>query len=124
MKQIIFGNRKVFYHAEGIGDAVMLLHGFAEDNRIWNYQAEKLREKFYVIIPDLPGSGASEILEGEVSIEDYAEVIKAIADAEINNNERKTFTLIGHSMGGYVTLAFAEKYPELLNSFGLFIIAP
>ncbi len=119
MKQIIFGNKKIFYHAEGNGDALMLLHGFAEDNRIWNYLAEKLKEKFYVIIPDLPGSGASEMLEGEVSIEDYAEVIKAIADAELNH-KRNTFTIIGHSMGGYITLAFAEKYPELLNSFGLF----
>ena len=120
MRQITFGNKKIFYRAEGNGDAVILLHGFAEDNRIWNYQAEKLRERFYVIIPDLPGSGASEMLDGDASIEDYAEVIKAIADAEINKNERKTFTLIGHSMGGYITLAFAEKYPELLNSFGLF----
>lgn len=120
MKQITFGNKKICYHADGNGDAVMLLHGFAEDSRIWNYQAEKLREKFYVIIPDLPGSGASEILEGEATIEEYAEVIKAITDAEINNNERKTFALIGHSLGGYISLAFAEKYPELLNSFGLF----
>ena len=120
MKRITFGNKKIFYRTAGNGDAVMLLHGFAEDNSIWNYLAEKLTEKFYVIIPDLPGSGASEMLDGEASIEDYAEVIKAIADAEINNNQRKTFTLIGHSMGGYITLAFAGKYPELLNSFGLF----
>jgi pimeloyl-ACP methyl ester carboxylesterase len=63
--------------------------------------------------------------EGAISIEDYAEMIKTIADAEIIKKEKDTngknlFTLIGHSMGGYITLAFAEKYPELLNAFGLF----
>ena len=66
----------------------------------------------------LPGSGKSGIPEGKISIEDYADIIKGIADEElIDQNE---FTLIGHSMGGYITLAFAEKYPELLNAFGLF----
>lgn len=120
MKQITIGNKKLFYRAEGKGDAVMLLHGFAEDHRIWNYQAEILKEKFFVIVPDLPGSGASEKLDGDVSIEGFAEVIKAIADAELGNHDRKTFNLIGHSMGGYIALAFAEKYPELLSSLGLF----
>jgi len=120
MKQIIFRNKKISYKAEGEGKPVILIHGFAETSEVWLYQLGKLKEKFFVIIPDLPGSGKSEMLEGSVSIDDYAEAIKAIADAEINNNKPTFFSLIGHSMGGYITLAFAEKYPELLSGFGLF----
>lgn len=120
MKQIIFQNKKIFYRAEGKGKAVILVHGFSENNNIWKYQFKKLKEKFFVIAPDLPGSGKSEMLEGKITIEDYADVVKTIADAELNNKNENQFTLIGHSMGGYITLAFAEKYPQQLRAFGLF----
>lgn len=123
MAYILFQNKKIFYRTEGEGQPVVLLHGFAEDGNLWNHQIKALSKNYYLIIPDLPGSGQSEMLEGECTIEDYAEVIKAIADKTIFQNEKKNnlqFTLIGHSMGGYITLAFAEKYPELLNAFGLF----
>lgn len=120
MKQIIFRDKKIFYKAEGKGVPVILLHGFAETSDVWSYQLEKLKEYFFVIIPDLPGSGKSEMMEGNISIDDYAEAVKAIADNEINSNKTTLFSLIGHSMGGYIALAFAEKYPELLNGFGLF----
>lgn len=120
MKQVIFQNKKIFYRAEGSGNPIMLLHGFAEDHTIWDYQVEKLKNDFLVILPDIPGSGASKMLQGNISIADYAEVIKSIADAEGVTPRKKPFTLIGHSMGGYITLAFAEKYPELLNGIGLF----
>lgn len=129
MKQLVFQNKKIFYRTGGEGKPVMLLHGFAEDGNIWNYQLEKLKEKFYVIVPDLPGSGKSEMLEGVISIEDYADVVKAIVDIEITPKQKdkggeNLFTLIGHSMGGYITLAFAEKKPELLTAFGLFHSTP
>src|SRR5450432_771550 len=125
MKQVVFKNKKIFYSTGGTGKPLILLHGFAEDSNIWNYQVQQLTNKFYVIVPDLPGSGKSGMPEGEITIEDYAEVIKAIVDVEIINRQKdkdvkNLFTLIGHSMGGYITLAFAEKYPELLNAFGLF----
>lgn len=120
MKQIIFKGKKVFYKIEGSGKPVMLLHGFAEDSRIWNHQLKKLKEHFLVIVPDLPGSGSSELLEGEIQMEDYADVIKTIVNTELSEKKRQQFTLLGHSMGGYITLAFAEKYPALLNAFGLF----
>lgn len=119
MMQVSFKDKKIFYRVEGKGKPVMLLHGFAEDGNLWNYQVEKLKKKFRLIIPDLPGSGSSEMLDGKISISDYADVIKAIIDVEIKK-DRISFTMIGHSMGGYISLAFAEKYPELLNGIGLF----
>jgi pimeloyl-ACP methyl ester carboxylesterase len=116
MPHILFRNKKIFYRTEGVGKPIMLLHGFGEDETIWNRQINLLSKKYYLIIPDIPGSGQSEMLDGKCTMEDYAEVIKAIADKE----NVSQFSLIGHSMGGYITLAFAEKYPGLLNSFGLF----
>ncbi len=121
MNRVIFQNKKIFYRVKGEGKTVILIHGFAESGNVWNYQVEKLKESFRVIIPDLPGSGKSEMLEGEVSLTDYADAIKAIVDFEIIKADGKTpFIIIGHSMGGYISLAFAEKYPELLNGIGLF----
>ena len=120
MKEIIFYNKKIFYKTEGNGKPVILIHGFAEDSSIWKHQIKALKENFYLIIPDLPGSGQSEMLEGEILIENYAEVIKAIADKELKDSNQNTCTIIGHSMGGYIALAFAEKHPELLNGLGLF----
>jgi pimeloyl-ACP methyl ester carboxylesterase len=121
MAFIIFRNKKIFYRTEGSGNPVMLLHGFGEDGRIWNGQVEALKKDFRIIIPDLPGIGQSELLEGDCTMEDFAEVIKMITDnEEITSKPNGTFSLIGHSMGGYITLAFARKYGRLLNSFGLF----
>ena len=118
MADLIFRDKKIFYRIEGQGKPVMLLHGFAEDGKVWNNQVEILKRESLLIIPDLPGSGNSEKLEGNCRMDDYAEVIKAIVDQELKDH--KTFSMIGHSMGGYITIAFAEKYPALLNSFGFF----
>ena len=123
MPYIEFKNKKIFCRIEGKGNPVLLIHGFGEDGRLWNKQLDALKENHLLIIPDLPGSGSSEMLDGNASIEDYAEAIKTLADEVIEKRggqKEYQFSLIGHSMGGYITLAFAEKYPELLNSFGLF----
>src|SRR5690606_2035738 len=121
MPVIQFKNKTIFYRKEGEGNPVMLVHGFGEDGTIWKHQVEKLKNHFLLIIPDLPGSGKSELLDGDCTIEDYAEVIRTIADTELlSNDQYQTFSLIGHSMGGYISLAFAKKYSHLLNSFGLF----
>lgn len=121
MPIIQFRTKEIYYNVEGSGFPVMLLHGFGEDGTIWNHQIEKLKKNYKVIIPDLPGSGKSELLDGYNTLEDYAEVIKMIADQELKQRKSNgTFSLVGHSMGGYITLTFAKKYSQLLNSFGLF----
>ncbi len=118
-KTITFQNQPVFYHITGEGKPVILLHGFGEDSDVWKYQVDFLKAHFYIIIPDIPGSGLSPVIEN-ADIETYCEIIKTIVATELQKFSQKTITMIGHSMGGYVTLSFAEKYPALLHSFGLF----
>ena len=121
-KKITFQDAAVFYRSVGDGKTVVLIHGFGEDSDIWDYQVDFLKDHFHLILPDIPGSGRSEIVPN-ANIETYAEIIKTILDNEVATSclqETESVTMIGHSMGGYITLAFAEKYPEQLDSFGLF----
>jgi pimeloyl-ACP methyl ester carboxylesterase len=105
------------YTVYGKGLPVILIHGFAEDSAVWRFQVDHLKDKYRLIVPDLPGSGKSTILKKErIQMDDYADCIMAILSAE--NIEQ--CVMIGHSMGGYITLAFAHKYPAKLLSFGLF----
>lgn len=117
-----YNHSNIFYRRIGKGKRVMLLHGFAEDGSIWNNQIAFLKNHFRLLIPDIPGSGRSELIR-DGNIATYAEVIKAILadDFQQQGNEgSEEITIIGHSMGGYIALAFAEKYPEHLAAFGLF----
>ena len=122
-KQILFNGSKIFYRITGKGNPVVLIHGFGEDGDIWQKQIEFLKYHFLLIIPDLPGSGKSELIK-DANIETYSDVIKEIITTEIQNSSPtggggEGTVLIGHSLGGYITLAFAEKYPQMLSSFGL-----
>jgi pimeloyl-ACP methyl ester carboxylesterase len=120
---INFKDTKVSYQVTGKGKMVVLLHGFSEDGSIWQPQIDHLKNYYQLVIPDLPGSGQSEMLH-HASIETYADVIKEIITVEQEKNklsgDKNFCSVIGHSMGGYITLALAEKYPGVLNSFGLF----
>lgn len=108
-------NTTTTYTITGNGAAVVLLHGFAEDGNVWYQQVAFLQNHYKIIVPDLPGSGKSEMLTGDnVSIEDYADCVYALLQKE---NVEKC-VMIGHSMGGYITLAFTKKYPQLLSAFG------
>lgn len=123
-KQIDYKGATVFYKVIGSGEPVVLIHGFAEDSEVWKYQIDYLKNNFQLIVPDLPGSGPSSIGNEQLTIEEMAECIKVILDEEFFSTSplgrSGGATIIGHSMGGYITLAFAEKYPQLINKFGLF----
>jgi pimeloyl-ACP methyl ester carboxylesterase len=107
---------EIHYTVSGIGNAVVLLHGFTESLNIWEYFSQKISEQYRVICVDLPGHGKSGCIGDVHTMDAMAEVVKAVLD-EVRID---TCTMIGHSMGGYVTLAFAEKYPKILKGFGLF----
>ena len=113
-KSILYQNKKIFYRAIGSGKPVMLVHGFGEDGNVWDKQVEALKENCYLVIPDLPGSGRSEMIS-DMSIEGLAEALHSI----IHEENIDTWAVIGHSMGGYITLALVESYWNHVNAFGL-----
>jgi pimeloyl-ACP methyl ester carboxylesterase len=122
IKQLKIAGNKIVYQVHGKGKPVVLIHGFGETGDVWKNQVYYLENEFQLIIPDLPGSGKSDIID-DMSMEGMAEVIKLIIDTEfpkLLQAEKSKIALIGHSMGGYVTLAFAEKYPGYISSFALF----
>lgn len=106
----------IFYRTTGTGMPVILVHGFAEDGGIWDGMVPALEKQYRLIIPDLVGSGRSTGNVEGTTMESLADHLQLIVEKENLQN----FAIIGHSMGGYVTLAYAEKYPEKPGRFGLF----
>jgi pimeloyl-ACP methyl ester carboxylesterase len=112
-----FDNRQMGYVKTGAGPAVILLHGFGEDHHIFNSTVTALEKTYTVYTPDLLGTGMSPInrFPSNFSIEYVADSTAAL----IQHEKIENCILLGHSMGGYVTLAFAKKYPQYLKGFGL-----
>jgi pimeloyl-ACP methyl ester carboxylesterase len=114
-KQFVFNGSQINYTLAGSGKCVMLVHGFGEDSSVWENQTTVLQQHFQLIVPDLPGSGKSSILKSEdVTINNYTTALSELLKAE-NIDE---CVVLGHSMGGYITLAFAEMFPDKLKGFG------
>lgn len=103
------------YQEQGQGEAVVLLHGFCGSSAYWEYIIPELERDYRVLAPDLRGHGDSAVSVGTYSMDLFAEDIKQMLDAP----DISEATLLGHSLGGYVTLAFAEKYSDRLKAFGL-----
>jgi len=114
--QLIYKNTKISYTDEGKGSAIVLLHGFLENKTMWKAFVPELAKKHRVITIDLLGHGETECLGYVHVMEDQADMIYALM---LFLKIRKV-VLVGHSMGGYVALAFAELFPE--NVKGLFLL--
>lgn len=111
-----FQKKNINFTDEGKGKAIVLLHGFTESSKIWTGFALKLVKKYRVITIDLPGHGKSDCIGSIHSMELMADVVFML----LKKLRVGKCLMVGHSMGGYVTLAFAEKYPQLLRGFSLF----
>ncbi|MFO8234511.1 MAG: alpha/beta hydrolase [Bacteroidales bacterium] len=116
METLLYKGKKIRYQVQGEGETFFLLHGYLESQEIWDSFATELSKYSRIIRIDLPGHGMSDVF-GEIhSMEFMADVVKHVLDFE----KQETCILIGHSLGGYVTLAFLEKYPQYLKGFSLF----
>ena len=115
-----YNGGKIHYSDSGRGNVILLLHGYLESSEVWIDFADKLGSEFRIISVDLPGSGLSDVF-GEVhSMEFMAGAIKELLDYL---TLKKVF-MTGHSLGGYVTLAFVELFSEYLSGYCLFHSQP
>jgi pimeloyl-ACP methyl ester carboxylesterase len=110
-----FRNGKVTFTSKGKGRTLVLLHGFLESKAVWFEVHERLAKSFRVIAIDLPGFGESDCYGYVHTMELMAQSVKVVLD----QLRLKRVVLLGHSMGGYVALAFAELYPEFVRGLGL-----
>ena len=106
----------IHYTDRGEGEAIILIHGYLETSEVWDHFAEKLADRFRVIAVDLPGHGKSDLTDETLTMELMAGLIKDL----IGNLGLKRVFITGHSLGGYVTLAFLDLWPELLKGCCLF----
>ncbi len=114
----VYKNTKISYTDQGKGTAIVFLHGFLENQTMWNALVPEFSKKYRVVTIDLLGHGATESLGYVHSMEDQADMVHAV----LHDLKIRKVVLVGHSMGGYVALAFAELYADsvkgmvLLNS--------
>ena len=115
MNQILYKNTKISFSYTGKGSAIVLLHGFLENQTMWQDLVPELSKKYRVITIDLLGHGDTECLGYVHSMEENAELVRAVLS--ILRIRKAVF--VGHSMGGYVALAFAELYPAMVKGLVL-----
>lgn len=117
MKKINYFNHQIAYDVFGSGSPLVFLHGFGESRKMWrNYTPFFKQHKIITI--DFPGAGDSDVMRA--SIARMAKIVNAVLVAE----KIDQCILIGHSMGGYVTLAFAKLYAAKLKGYCLFHSQP
>lgn len=113
---LLIHNKKIFYTDQGHGTTLVLLHGYLESSDIWENFSKELSKSNRVLSFDIPGHGDSDVLAKQHTMQALAEVLKESLQLL---HITKCF-MVGHSMGGYLTLMFHELYPDLLSGFCLF----
>jgi len=106
---------KLYVEDRGSGAVLVLLHGFPLDHTIWNQVVPLLETRARILTPDLRGHGRSPATQGAYTMELQAGDVAAMLD----DLHVQRAVLAGHSMGGYVALAFAQAYPERVAALAL-----
>ena len=114
-KTLHFKNTSISYTDQGKGTAVVLLHGFLENKKMWNAFIPEWSKKFRIITIDLLGHGETECMGYVHSMENNADAVHEV----LSELRLRKAILVGHSMGGYVALAFAELYPDVVKGLVL-----
>lgn len=115
MKNILYKNTKISFTDSGAGSAIVLLHGFLENKKMWLNYVTLFSDKHRIITIDLLGHGKSEPLGYVHSMEENANVVHEV----LEHLKIEKATILGHSMGGYVGLAFAELFPKSIQKLVL-----
>ena len=114
-KSLLFKNTKITYTDSGKGAVVVLLHGFLENKHMWNEIIPEISKNKRVLAIDLLGHGHTECLGYIHPMELMADAVAAV----LKTLRIRKITLIGHSMGGYVSLALAEKNRKMIRGLCL-----
>jgi pimeloyl-ACP methyl ester carboxylesterase len=116
VNSLLYKNTSISFTDIGKGTAVVMLHGFLENKTMWNSFVPHLSKKNRVITIDLLGHGETECLGYVHSMEDQADMVYHV----LHELKIRKAVFVGHSMGGYIALAFAELYPD--NMKGLLLL--
>lgn len=111
MKTLFFKNIPISYSDEGKGETIVFLHGFLENKKMWRKLSDSLIKNYRIICIDLLGHGQTPSFSYIHTMELQAEMVLFV----VNQLKINTFSVIGHSMGGYVSLALLENNLEKIN---------
>jgi 3-oxoadipate enol-lactonase len=115
MEKIDTNGIRLAYIRKGIGSPLLLIHGYPLDHTIWDEVLPLLEKNFDLILPDVRGFGESTTIDSQYSMNDIASDFVALLD----HLGIQKAALAGHSMGGYIALAFARLHPERVAGLAL-----
>ena len=114
-KSLTFKNANISFSDQGKGNAVVLIHGFLENTSMWKNVVPEISKRNRVVTIDLLGHGKTDCLGYIHTMELFAETIAAV----LKELRIRKCILVGHSLGGYIALAFAEKHPQKVKGLCL-----
>ncbi|WP_218597982.1 alpha/beta fold hydrolase [Polaribacter sp. NJDZ03] len=112
---LVYKNANIFYTDQGKGSVVVLIHGFLENSTMWDKIVPELTKRNRIITIDLLGHGKSDCLGYVHSMELFAKTVEAV----LKHLKIRKFILVGHSLGGYISLALAKMNPSKIKGLCL-----